>query len=117
MTESMDSQDIATTQEERDTSMDRFVLWLGSEVDRLAVELRRTEHDLAVAVQEARRARDIVDAKVPALTDELDRLMRDYSTLWGMTLGHDGQPPTGGTPDDVERLRARLTEPEGTESQ
>jgi hypothetical protein len=41
---------------------------------------------------------------------ELQRLRKDYRTLWGMTLGHDGQPPAPGTADEVERLRARLTE-------
>lgn len=37
-------------------------------------------------------------------------LRDDYRALWGMTLGHDGQPPTEGTPDDIERLRARYVE-------
>jgi len=41
---------------------------------------------------------------------ELERLRADYRTLWGMTLGHDGQPPTTGTADDVERLRRRFTD-------
>lgn len=44
---------------------------------------------------------------------ELDRLRADYRTLWGMTFGHDGQPPTEGTPDDVERLRQRFTDLNG----
>jgi hypothetical protein len=42
--------------------------------------------------------------------------LRDaYRTLWGMTLGHDGQPPAGGTPDDITRLReqaANLSAPD-----
>jgi hypothetical protein len=44
----------------------------------------------------------------------LQRLRADYRTLWGMTLGHDGQPPTEGTPDDIERLRALYIELDGT---
>jgi|SRR5882757_2446695 len=49
-------------------------------------------------------------ADVGVLVAELVRLRADYRTLWGMTLGHDGQPPEPGTADDVERLRARLTD-------
>jgi hypothetical protein len=45
--------------------------------------------------------------------DELARLRADYRTLWGMTLGHDGQPPDPATPDDVERLRQRFTDLNG----
>ena len=41
------------------------------------------------------------------------RLQADYRTLWGMTFGHDGQPPTEGTADDIERLRQHLTDPNG----
>lgn len=43
------------------------------------------------------------------LIAELTRLRADYRTLWGMTFGHDGQPPVDGAPDDIERLRARFT--------
>jgi hypothetical protein len=41
------------------------------------------------------------------------RLRADYRTLWGMTLGHDGQPPAEGTDDDIERLRQRFTDLNG----
>lgn len=44
---------------------------------------------------------------------ELTRLRKNYRTLWDMTFGHDGQPPVGGTPDDVEQLRARFTDLNG----
>jgi hypothetical protein len=46
--------------------------------------------------------------------DELARLRADYRTLWGMTLGHDGQPPAPGTADEVGRLRARYIQLDGT---
>jgi hypothetical protein len=46
-------------------------------------ELARVEGDLAVAAHEATTART-----------ELQRLRKDYRTLWGMTLGHNGTPPT-----------------------
>lgn len=49
-------------------------------------------------------------ADIAAMLAELSRLRADYRTLWGMTLGHDGQPPTEGTADDVERLRQRFTD-------
>lgn len=47
------------------------------------------------------------------LIAELLRLRDDYRTLWGMTLGHDGQPLEPGTADDVKRLRARYTDLNG----
>jgi hypothetical protein len=53
--------DTATTAEERSTQADRLMLWLGSERDKLVVEVRRTEGDLAVAVAEAQRARAEVE--------------------------------------------------------
>lgn len=44
---------------------------------------------------------------------ELTRLRADYHTLWGMTLGHNRQPPAEGAADDIERLRARFTDLNG----
>lgn len=54
-----------------------------------------------------------IAADYKRLLAELQHLRADYRTLWGMTLGHGGQPPTDGTPDDIERLRARLTDLNG----
>lgn len=115
----MSNEDTATTAEERADSSDKLMLWLGSERDRLSVELQKTESDLTVAVHEAlsaRRELQIVERTSQANANahmtthaQLQRLRADYRTLWGMTLGHDGQPPEGAA-DDVERLRARYVE-------
>jgi hypothetical protein len=100
----MTDQDTATTAEERSTQADRLMLWLGSERDRLVVEVRRTEGDLAVAVAEAQRARAEVE-RLRAQRQAVLFLCHDAETRRQDFLGDDWTPSVY-----VSELRAALRE-------
>jgi len=73
----------ATTTEDRANSSDRLMLWLGSERDRLVVELERCEGDLAVAVREATEARGRLDkAQRVVVACRTSKYRGDADWLW-----------------------------------